>query len=769
MRSLVFSFVTFLHATLALFDEDGSLFVDHTAYCSECDELGVEFSDGQAVLGPDGVNMLYFEKVCWPPDRNMTNSTEPGGGGGGGRNDTNCTQPLETGLFLELHYPSCRWSTENATSNMTGRTFMISAELSPLPEAPSLNASNDTCAILERNLTSTFITWTLPPFENFENDTSLLNETSPGNWTYRTPDLSGLLEELYNRTNRTDCAPLTLFIEEGPGFDIIDNLTNSTVTAVVQPDDNAARESSFAIYDADGNVVVRERKFADDRERISFDELMPGECYTLEVMDEGCDGICCSNGEGFLEIQNNGNTLVTVSRFECDTTEDFCVPQADYRNETVPCMGMYGNCTNIVFDDASLIVDEYCLDDNSTTPTLTPTPPPEPTCVDIDMIDENGLTCPYYDRYPDQCGNTEADEYCLACGGGCCPGEDCASPDPDCVEDDDFKDSEGKSCDWYAVKPETRCLLNRPNEQGRTGLQECCACDIDLPLTPTFTPTISPTAPPSETPIAPTEAPTLPTTPTLIPTVSPTEPYCGYEADPNISYEPDDRIQALFSWCKVNGELRWYHGRILQNNGDGTYRVQFDDGEIQERYSWRWMSPEYDVARDAFVLWEVVEVDYDGEGWREAMVRVVHSDRNGTYSVEFTDNKEVATYVPISKLRARVKFSRGDLVEARVCKWVAATITNVIPDGRYELTVTRGDKADKTNAEFKDLRPYNDWRPNIACFVDVFINGAEYSEGLVIEYNDESDTYDIFITELGVKAVPLSDILPNRSKPCPNG
>merc|ERR1711879_1103096 len=269
-----------------------------------------------------------------------------------------------------------------------------------------------------------------------------------------------------------------------------------------------------------------------------------------------------------------------------------------------------------------------------------------------------------------------------------------------------------------------------------------CACDIDLPLTPTLTPTISPTAPPSETPIAPTLAPTLPTTPTLTPTFSPTEPYCGYEADPTISYEPDDRIQALFSWCKVNGELRWYHGRILQNNGDGTYRVQFDDGEIQERYSWRWMSPAFDIARDAFVLWEVVEVDSDGEGWREAMVRVVHSDRNGTYSVEFTDNKEVDTY---------------------------ATITNVIPDGRYELTVTRGDKAEKTNAEFKDLRPYNDWRPNIACFVDVFINGAEYSEGLVIEYNDESDTYDIFITELGVKAVPLSDILPNRSKPCPNG
>ena len=109
-----------------------------------------------------------------------------------------------------------------------------------------------------------------------------------------------------------------------------------------------------------------------------------------------------------------------------------------------------------------------------------------PGCTDFtNWSDELGDTCRFYGEgdncfiwgfgYPDNFGNT-AQNACCECGGGCV-----TSPE-------NWVDSQGNGCDWYAQDPARSCRRfggSRRND-GFVANQACCVCGGGVNQQPIF-------------------------------------------------------------------------------------------------------------------------------------------------------------------------------------------------------------------------------------------------------------------------------------------
>ena len=97
--------------------------------------------------------------------------------------------------------------------------------------------------------------------------------------------------------------------------------TGENAASLVINFDNKARETSWDIKDANGNVVAsgsgynRETQFTEDF-------CLPNGCYTFTIYDQKGNGICC--GGGYTLTNAQGDVLASGASFGSSETSSFC-------------------------------------------------------------------------------------------------------------------------------------------------------------------------------------------------------------------------------------------------------------------------------------------------------------------------------------------------------------------------------------------------------------------------------------------------------------
>ena len=92
------------------------------------------------------------------------------------------------------------------------------------------------------------------------------------------------------------------------------------------------------------------------------------------------------------------------------------------------------------------------------------------SCIDYTYWDEPG--CPEYGELVGVDSNYTGNEACCYCGGG-----------NECTNLEDWVDSGNYNCTWYIENDEPGCPYFGewfPNENGITGNDACCYCQVDI-------------------------------------------------------------------------------------------------------------------------------------------------------------------------------------------------------------------------------------------------------------------------------------------------
>ena len=92
------------------------------------------------------------------------------------------------------------------------------------------------------------------------------------------------------------------------------------------------------------------------------------------------------------------------------------------------------------------------------------------SCIDYPYWDEPG--CPEYGELVGVDGNITGNEACCYCGGG-----------NECSNLEDWGDSDNYNCTWYIENDFPGCPYfgdSFPNENGTTGNDACCYCQVDI-------------------------------------------------------------------------------------------------------------------------------------------------------------------------------------------------------------------------------------------------------------------------------------------------
>ncbi len=191
--------------------------------------------------------------------------------------------------------------------------------------------------------------------------------------------------------------------------------------------DNYPGETTWNITNSSNNVLHSGGPYTSAGSTVSDTFCLPDGCYDFNIFDTYGDGICCSYGQGFYEVNGTSGSLASGGEFGSSETKNFCVGGGD---ETPTCTDGIQNG------------DETGVDCGG------PDCPSCPTCTDgIQNGDETGVDCggtlcPSCPSCTD--GIQNGDETGVDCGGPDCPscptcddgiqngdetGVDCGGPD----------------------------------------------------------------------------------------------------------------------------------------------------------------------------------------------------------------------------------------------------------------------------------------------------------------------------------------------------
>ena len=100
------------------------------------------------------------------------------------------------------------------------------------------------------------------------------------------------------------------------------------------------------------------------------------------------------------------------------------------------------------------------------------------------------------------------------------------------------------------------------------------------------------------------------------------------EGNPAGPFSVDDRVEAR--WKSDHGG--WYRGKITKVNSDGTYAVQFDDGDFEPSEPLDWMMAELPLK-----VGDLVDGKWkrSNSAWYSGKITQLNSD--GTYALAFDD------------------------------------------------------------------------------------------------------------------------------------
>jgi len=165
------------------------------------------------------------------------------------------------------------------------------------------------------------------------------------------------------------------------------------------------------------------------------------------------------------------------------------------------------------------------------------------------------------------------------------------------------------------------------------------------------------------------------------------------------TFEEGQKIEAQY-----RGKTRYYPGRIRNDNRDGTYDIDYDDGEketdVQEKYIKAREGLEGDGRRSSFREGEKVEARYRGKA-RYYPGRINRDNRDGTYDIDYDDGeKERGVQGELIKSMeggggGGGGFREGEKVEARYrgkARYYRGRINRDNRDGTYDIDYDDGEK-----------------------------------------------------------------------------
>jgi len=182
--------------------------------------------------------------------------------------------------------------------------------------------------------------------------------------------------------------------------------------------------------------------------------------------------------------------------------------------------------------------------------------------------------------------------------------------------------------------------------------------------------------------------------------------------------EEGDKVEARF-----RGGAKWFRGRIMRVNRNGSYDIRYEDGDTEEgvdapmvRRPGGSSSPkrEEDIKKakaDVFEEGDKVEARFRGRSkWFPGHIKRVN--RNGTYDIRYEDgDTEEGVDASLIRRPEDVKddikkakqdvFEEGDKVEARFrggAKWFPGRIKRINRNGTYDIRYEDGDTEEGVDA-----------------------------------------------------------------------
>jgi Ca2+-binding EF-hand superfamily protein len=151
------------------------------------------------------------------------------------------------------------------------------------------------------------------------------------------------------------------------------------------------------------------------------------------------------------------------------------------------------------------------------------------------------------------------------------------------------------------------------------------------------------------------------------------------------------------------GKGKWRPGRITRARLNGTFDIDYDDGESEQsvpRKSIRTTGRRSHSSSSSHLLkvGTAVEANYRGKGrYFPGKISRVHKDDN-CYDIDYDDG-ETENDVPRKMIRVEERFERDDKVFARKLKsktWEKAIILNVRPDKTYDVEFDKSGDIEKS-------------------------------------------------------------------------
>ncbi|KAH8049813.1 tudor domain-containing protein [Aureococcus anophagefferens] len=170
--------------------------------------------------------------------------------------------------------------------------------------------------------------------------------------------------------------------------------------------------------------------------------------------------------------------------------------------------------------------------------------------------------------------------------------------------------------------------------------------------------------------------------------------------------------------ARYRGKSKFYPGKIAKANDDGSYDIAYDDGESEANVIEALIRPLGGAgAGGAFAVGAAVQARYRGKS-KLYPGKVAKDNGDGTYDIDYDDGeKESNVAEALIKASAAAPaatgtggaFAVGAKVEARYCgksKYYAGVIAKDNGDGTYDIDYDDGEKESKVEARYRGKSKY---------------------------------------------------------------
>ncbi len=103
-------------------------------------------------------------------------------------------------------------------------------------------------------------------------------------------------------------------------------VVNGSKVIIELKTDNYPSETSYLLKNANGDTLLYQTAFGSANTIYSKEVCLEQACYTLTIYDTYSDGICCSQGNGYIKVlSESGAVLAQAAQFNASSVMNFCI------------------------------------------------------------------------------------------------------------------------------------------------------------------------------------------------------------------------------------------------------------------------------------------------------------------------------------------------------------------------------------------------------------------------------------------------------------